>query len=438
MDQDSAGLPPEIADRFTKPFARFLKIKAATGGMLLIAALAALILSNSPWSRPFLAFWETPIGLHFGSLDFTRSLRHWINDGLMTLFFFVVALELKRALVLGELRNLRVAALSFFGALGGMLVPAALYLVLINGQPGMYGWGTVVATDTAFVVGCLALLGSRIPPSLRLFLLSLAIFDDVGAILVVAVGFGDTLNWTALALGALGLAAVAGAARIGIRNAPVYFLLGGVIWFCFDASGIHPTLTGVVLGLMTSTHGWVSDKRLHSILGRVLSYPRGEHWSGDTIDRGDLRRAGIAVTEALSPEERLEMTLHPWVGFAIMPIFVFANAGVTISDVDIGQPVSTAIFAGLVFGKPIGVLTLSWLAVRLGLATRPVDLSWSLLAAGGLLTGIGFTMSLFIAGLAYTPTMLDAAKIGILTASVVSAAAGLLMLVWLTSRKRTT
>jgi NhaA family Na+:H+ antiporter len=423
-----------MADQFTKPFARFLKIKAATGGMLLLATFAALILSNSPWSTAFLAFWETPIGLHFGSLDFTRSLRYWINDGLMTLFFFVVALELKRALVLGKLRTLRVAALSFAGALGGMLVPACLYLALMNGLPGMHGWGTVVATDTAFVIGCLALLGSRIPSSLRLFLLSLAIFDDVGAILIVAVvGYGDALNWAALALVALGLAAVAGAARIGIRSAPIYFLLGGAIWLCFDASGIHPTLTGVVLGLMTSTHGWVSDKRLHSILGRVLSYPRGDHWSGDTTDRSDLRRAAIAATEALSPEERLEMTLHPWVGFVVMPIFAFANAGVTISGVDIAQPVFTAIFAG----KPIGVLTLSWLAVRLGLATRPLDLSWSLLAAGGLLTGIGFTMSLFIAGLAYTPTTLDAAKIGILTASVVSAAAGLLMLIWVTSRKRT-
>ena len=437
MDQDSADLPPEIADRFTRPFARFLKIKAAAGGMLLLATFAALILSNSTWSTPFLAFWETPIGLHFGSLDVTRSLRHWINDGLMTLFFFAVALELKRALVLGELRILRVAALSFAGALGGMLVPVCLYLALMTSQPGMHGWGTVVATDTAFVIGCLALLGSRVPPSLRLFLFSLAIFDDVGAILVVAVvGYGDTLNWAALALVALGLAAVVGAARIGIRSAPIYFLLGGVIWFCFDASGIHPTLTGVVLGLMTSTHRWVSDKRLHSILGRVLSYPRGDHWSGDTTDRRDLRRAGIAATEALSPEERLEMMLHPWVGFAIMPIFALANAGVRISGADVGQPVSAAIFAGLVFGKPIGVLTFSWLAVRLRLASRPFDLSWSLLAAGGLLTGIGFTMSLFIAGLAYTPTMLEAAKIGILTASVVSAAAGLLMLIWLTSRKR--
>ncbi|HSS66148.1 MAG TPA: Na+/H+ antiporter NhaA [Gammaproteobacteria bacterium] len=438
MEQDSASLPPEIADRFTRPFARFLKVEAAAGALLLLATFAALILSNSAWSTAFLAFWETPIGLHFGSLDFTRSLRHWINDALMTLFFFVVALELKRELILGELRNLRMAALSFAGALGGMLVPAALYLSLMTGQPGMHGWGTVMATDTAFVIGCLALFGSRIPPTLRLFLLSLAIFDDVGAILVVAIGYGDALNWGALALGLVGLAVVAGTARIGIRSVPVFFLLGGMIWLCFDASGVHPTIAGVVLGLMTPTRGWISDERLRAILGRVLSYPIGDRWSGDTTERRDLRRAGAAATEALSPVERLEMMLHPWVAFAIMPVFALANAGVAISGADFGQPVSVVIFAGLVFGKPIGVLTFSWLVMRLGLATRAPGLSWPLLAAGAFLTGIGFTMSLFIAGLAYAPAMLDAAKVGVLTGSVASAAAGVLMLAWLTTRKRTT
>jgi NhaA family Na+:H+ antiporter len=437
MHQDNAGLPPEIADRFTEPFARFLKIEAAAGITLLLAALAALILSNSAWSTPFLTFWETPIGFHFGSLDFTRSLRHWINDALMTLFFFVVALELKRELALGELRNLRMAALSFAGALGGMLVPVAIYLALMKGQAGMHGWGTVMATDTAFVIGCLALLGSRIPPTLRLFLLSLAIFDDVGAILVVAVGYGETLNWAALALAMLGLAVVAGSARLGIRSVPVYFLLGGVIWLCFDASGIHPTVTGVVLGLMTPTRIWVSDERLRSILHRMLSYPKGDHSTGNTTDRRDLRRAGTAITESLSPVERLEVMLHPWVGFAIMPIFALANAGIVISGADFEQSVSLAIFGGLVFGKPIGVLTFSWLAVRLGLATRALGLSWSLLAAGGLFTGIGFTMSLFIAGLAYAPAMLTAAKIGILCGSAVSAVSGFLMLMWLTSRRKT-
>jgi NhaA family Na+:H+ antiporter len=295
-----------------------------------------------------------------------------------------------------------------------------------------------MATDTAFVIGSLALFGGRIPPSLRLFLLSLAIFDDVGAILIVAVGYGDALNWAPLAFAALGLAAVLGAARFGIRSLPIYFLLGGVIWLSFDASGIHATITGVILGLMTPTKVWVSDERLRAVFERVLSYPRGEHWSGNTTERRDLRRAGIAATEALSPLERLEMMLHPWVGFAIMPIFALANAGVVVSSADIGHPIFAAILAGLVVGKPVGVLAFTGLAVRLGLATKPSSLNWPLLAAGACLTGIGFTMSLFIASLAYDPAMLNPAKIAILCASAVSAAGGLLVLLFLTLRTRPT
>ncbi|NWG45144.1 MAG: Na+/H+ antiporter NhaA [Alphaproteobacteria bacterium] len=435
-DKDLTGMPDEIADRITRPFARFLKIEAAAGALLFLAALLALILANSAWSQPFLAFWETPIGLQLGTLDFTRSLRHWINDGLMTLFFFVISLELKRELVLGELRNLRTAALPFAAALGGMIVPVSIYLTLMAGEPGMHGWGTVMATDTAFVIGCLALFGAAIPPSLRLFLLSLAIFDDVGAILVVAIGYGEALNWPALALGTFGLAVVAAAARLGVRSIPLYFLMGGAIWLCVDASGVHATVAGVVLGLMTPPRVWVSDARLRSLLGRVLAYPKGEHWSGDTADRHDLRQAGRAVSESLSPVERLEMMLHPWVGFAVMPIFALANAGSTITGADLGQPVSLAIVAGLVVGKPVGVLGFSWLAVSLGLAARAGSLSWPFLAAGAFLTGIGFTMSLFIAGLAYTPAMLDAAKLGVLGGSVVSAAIGISALVWLTRRKK--
>jgi NhaA family Na+:H+ antiporter len=431
MTEGSQHLPREIADRFSKPFAQFVRIEAAAGVLLLIATLTALALANSPLSKPFLTFWETSIGFHLGSLDFSRSLRHWINDGLMTFFFFVVALELKRELILGELRNPRMTALPFAGALGGMIVPACVYLALMIGQPGIHGWGTVMATDTAFVIGCLALFGPRISPSLRLFLLSLAIFDDVGAILIVALSYGEALNWAALGLAALGLATVAGAARLGIRSVPMYFLLGGVIWLCFDASGIHATVTGVILGLMTPTRVWVSDARLRAAFERVLSYPEGERWSGNTTERRDLLQAGVAATEALSPLERLEMMLHPWVGFAVMPIFALANAGVTFAGAEIRQPVIAAIFAGLVFGKPAGVLAFTWAAVRLGLAIKPTSLSWVLLAAGACLTGIGFTMSLFIAGLAYAPDLLQAAKIGILSGSAVSAAIGLLVLVTL-------
>lgn len=428
-------LPKEPIDRFTKPFARFLRIEATAGVILLLAALCAVALSNSPWSAPFLAFWDVPIGIRLGAVEFSRSLQHWINDGLMTFFFFIVALELKREIILGELRNPRMAALSFAGALGGMVVPASLYLLLASGGAGAHGWGTVMATDTAFVIGCLAVLGSRVPLSLRLFLLSLAIFDDIGAIMVVAIGYGSALNWWALALSGLGLAVVMAAARLGVRSIPIYFLIGGLTWLAMDASGIHPTLVGVALGLMTPTRGWVSDNRLRAILSRVAAYPPGEHWSGDTSDRRDLRRAGIATREALSPVERLEIVLHPWVAFLIMPLFALANAGVPLSPADFDITVATAIFVGFVLGKPAGVVIFSVLAVRLRLAVLPPSLNWAMIAGGGLLSGIGFTMALFIAGLAFGPVLLNSAKLGILSASVMAGVGGLVALVWLTSRR---
>ncbi|MBZ0137251.1 MAG: Na+/H+ antiporter NhaA, partial [Planctomycetes bacterium] len=282
------------------------------------------------------------------------------------------------------------------------------------------------------LIGGIALFGRRIPASLRLFLISLAIFDDVGAILVVAIGYGGALNWGALAAGGIGVVLIYVLARVGIRSIPVYLSFGIAIWVCIDASGIHATLAGVTLGLMTPTSAWVSDRRLRAIFRRVLSYPKGEHWSGDTEDRGDLRRAGRAARESLSPVERLEMGLHPWVGFAIMPLFAIANAGVRVSDTNLLDPVTVAIAAGLSIGKPVGVFAFAWLAVRIRLATRPPDLKWSFLAAGSLLTGIGFTMSLFIADLAYSAQMLSASKMGILAGSILSAVSGLLLFFWIT------
>jgi NhaA family Na+:H+ antiporter len=433
MDQDRSALPHELADSFTHPLARFLKLESATGVILMVAAFAALAFSNTSFSESYSRFWETPLGIHFGGLDFTRSLRHWINDGLMTLFFFVVALELKRELAHGELHGLRMVAFSFAGALGGMLVPASVFLALTAGKPGMHGWGTVMATDTAFVIGGLALLGSRIPLSLRLFLLSLAIFDDIGAILVVAVGYGGAFSWRALLVVAAVVAAIFVAERIGLRGFSLYAVLGVALWLSFDASGVHPTLAGVVLGLMAPAREWVSDERLHAIFERVLAHPTGARRSGDTTDRAELQRAGIAAKEALSPAERLELKLHPWSGFAIMPLFALANAGVQVASTDLRSPVTIAIFVGLVVGKPVGVISFSWLAARAGFATPPRGLKWSVLAAGSLLTGIGFTMSLFIAGLAFDQATLRAAKIGIFVASLVSGAAGLALLAWLTT-----
>lgn len=421
-------LPKELVDRLTRWVTRFFRIEAAGGIVLLLLTVAALLISNSPWAHPFEQIWETPIGLQIGTWTFARSLREWINDGLMTLFFFVVALELKRELVLGELNKPRVAALSIAAALGGMLVPAALYLVLQSGQPGQSGWGTVMATDTAFVIGCLALLGSRIPQSLRVFMLSLAIVDDLGAILVVAIGYSSHVSWGALALGALGIVLVRGMALIGIRSLALYSLAGAFVWLAVDASGIHATLTGVVLGLMTPARRWVTDERLYGILNQVVAHPAGDHGSGDTKDRRTLQMAEIAAREALSPVERLEIQLHPWVAFVIMPLFAFANAGLPLSSEGLGSSVTLAVFVGFALGKPIGVLSFTWLAVRTGIAVRSPDLTWRSLAGGGVLAGIGFTMALFIANLAFDSSLVNSAKLGIFAASVVSAVAGLALL----------
>ena len=430
-DAELAQLPKALLDRLTKPFAEFLRIEAASSALLLSFTVAAVVLSNSPWAHPFLSVWETQVGLQLGQLEFARSLRDWINDGLMTLFFFLVALELKRELILGELGNPRMAALSLAGALGGMLVPAALYLALQSGQSGERGWGIVMATDTAFVMGCLALLGSRIPQSLRVFMLSLAIADDIGAILVVAIGYSGQINWGALAFGVLGVAIVRAMASLGFRSFPLYFLVGGFIWLAVDASGIHATVTGVILGLMTPARRWVSDERLYAILDRVVAHPSDNHASGQTKDRQTLQLAEIAARETLSPIERLEIALHIVRGIGVLPVFAFANAGVPLTLSEPVSSVTMAVFAGFVLGKPIGVLTFSWLAVRLGIATRPPDLSWGLLAGGGLLAGIGFTMALFISNLAFGQGLIDAAKMGIFLASVVSAAAGVALLAWL-------
>ena len=437
MRDNLSQLPKEPADRLTGPLMRFLQIEATAGIVLLLCTLVALALANSPWSVSFLALWDIHAGISLGRSEVSRSLKHWINDGLMTLFFFVIALELKREMVLGELQHPRVAALPIAAAIGGMVVPAGVFLLIAGSGPGASGWGTVMSTDTAFVIGCLAVLGSRIPVSLRLFLLSLAIFDDVGAILVVGIGYGESLNWAALGLASLGFVMVAVIARLGIRSIAVYFAMGGGIWLALDASGVHATLTGVILGLMTPARSWISDTRLHAILDKVVAYPPGEHWSENTAARGDLHRAGVATREALSPIERLEIALHPWVAFGILPLFALANAGVPMANASFDPQLTTAIFAAFVVGKPVGVLLFSFLAVKSRLGIRPSELSWGLLAAGALLTGIGFTMALFIADLAFEIELLNSVKLGVLGASLVSATLGMLMLAWLTPSGQT-
>jgi Na+:H+ antiporter, NhaA family len=424
-------LPVEPIDRVVEPFVRFLHVESASGVVLLLVTLVALVLANSAASESFLALWKTPIGFYVGGFEMHYSLKHWINDGLMVIFFFVVGLEVKRELVLGELRDLRAAILPIAAALGGMVAPAILYLVFQWGEAGQRGWGIPMATDIAFVIGCLAVLGPRVPSSLRILLLSLAIADDVGAILVIAISYTSGLNLFALAWGIFGIGLVILFQRIGIRSIFLYVVLGVGIWFGFHESGVHATIAGVILGLLTPARPWVSEGLLAQFVHKLSGFLKGDTWQNTDKQQAAVRSVEHAARETISPEERLETALHPWVGFVIMPLFAFANAGVQIDAGAFTNSVALAVVVGLCIGKPLGIVLFSWLAVRLGLAKLPEGISWGILAAGGVLSGIGFTMSLFIAGLALTDSFLDAAKIGILSGSVLCALLGMSLLLWL-------
>lgn len=428
-------LPPQPIDRLVEPMRRFLHVESASGVVLLLCTVAALVLANSPWSDAFLAFWKSPIALSVGTLDFRLTLVHWINDGLMVIFFFVVGLEVKRELVLGELRHWRLAALPLAGALGGMAAPALIYLALQWGQPGEPGWGIPMATDIAFVVGCLALLGSRVPHGLRVFLLSLAIADDVGAILVIAIGYTSGLHLQFLAAGLAGILLVMVMRRLGVRSVPLYVVVGVAIWFSFHESGIHATIAGVILGLLTPTKPLVSEGLLARFIARLGAFLEGEANNDKHARHEVLQTVQQVARETLSPLERLETRLHPWVSFVIMPLFALANAGVVLQVDSFANPIALAVAAGLLVGKPLGIVLVSWLAVRAGLARLPERVTWNSLLGGGALAGIGFTMSLFIAGLALADAQLDAAKIGILAASALAAVLGMALLIWLSPRQ---
>jgi len=431
MAEDSGlTLPSAPIDRFAKPLERFLHIEAAGGVVLLVSALFALVIANSPASDWYLAIWKTTVSFGWGDFQMSHSLKHWINDGLMVIFFFVMGLEVKRELVLGELRDLRRAALPIAGAIGGMVVPACIYLAIAGGSDAARGWGIPMATDIAFVVGCLAVLGSRVPPSLRVMLVSLAIADDIGAILVIAFGYTEQVyvGWLLFGLAMVGLTVALG--WLGVRSVGVYMVVGGFVWLGFHESGVHATIAGVILGLATPAHSWAQEGLVADLVTRASTIVTGGGWISSQQRLRTLREVEIAAREALSPLERLENTLHPWASFAIVPIFALANAAVPISSgSEFPVGVALAVAAGLVVGKPIGILLISWLAVRARVAVMPEGVTWAAIAGAGCLAGIGFTMSLFIGGLALAGANLEAAKLGILGGSMVAAVLGMTLLV---------
>ena len=419
------GAPGPVR-RLLEPITRFMQIESASGLVLLACAIIAMILANSPWSQAYAAFWHKPVGITIGQWSFVMSLDHWINDGLMTLFFFVIGLEIKWEFLYGELNDRFKATLPIVAAIGGMIAPAIVYLAIAPAVASR-GWAVPTATDIAFAVGFLTLLGSRVPRSLKVLLLALAIVDDIGATLIIALVYSHDLNASAMLAACAGLGVMVACRLAGIRRVGVYWLLAVPIWFAWLKSGIHPTVAGVLVGLLTPATPWLGDRvpvDLVKDLFRRLSGPldEGRHTSS---------------VELASPLERLQHGLHPWVAFGIMPLFALANAGVAFNWQGFAEPVKVAVAAGLVFGKPLGITIASWLAVRAGLARFPQGVSQLAYLGIGCLAGIGFTMSIFIARLAL-PEHLDQAKLGIMAGSVVSALLGVGLLWCFLPREKAT
>ena len=413
-----------LARLVARPVREFLRVEAAGSLLLLLAAAIALVWANSPLAESYDALWHTHLTLDVGPLHLDESLQHWVNDALMVIFFFVVGLEIKYELVNGDLRDPRTAALPIIAAVGGMLVPAGLYLALNPpGSDGADGWGIPMATDIAFAVGVLGILGRRIPSAARLFLLTLAIVDDIGAILVIAVFYTAdlSLTWLAIAIGLLAAMVVARILRIWATV--VYAILGVGVWFALLESGVHATLAGVAIGLLAPAGPLLKEEVARRHAARALR----DH----TLDPDELAKLRFLLKESVSVVERLQSTLHPVSAYVVLPVFALANAGVelgAIGDV-FTEPVGLGIVLGLVVGKPVGILLASFLAVRTGLGKLPDHTSWSMVLGLGAVGGIGFTVSIFIAGLAFEDqALIDQAKLGILVGSVASAGLGATLL----------
>lgn len=440
MSTQTPTTPPEAwapllraARLATRPLERFLRIEAASGIVLIVAAAIALALANSPWASSYFEFWHTPVGFRAGPFAFERSAEWWVNDGLMAIFFFVVGLEIRREIHHGELSEWRRAALPAVAALGGMVVPALCYLAIAGSQATRSGWGVPMATDIAFAVGILTLLGKRVPPALRVLLLALAVIDDLGAIMVIALFYSASLSLSGLLIAAAGIAVVFLLQRLGVRAKAVYVAPAVMAWAGIAAAGIHPTIAGVIVGLITPVQAWLGPtgflqgmRQEMDGLARASPETVSSHELAET-----LRRVSLARREAMSPAESLIELLHPWVAFGIMPLFALANAGVAVGGVEFGAPelrVLAGAGVGLLVGKPLGVLLACLLALRLGLATLPVGLTSRHLVVLGTVAGVGFTMSIFIAQLAFAdPALLSAAKLGVLVASALASGVALLL-----------
>ena len=422
-----------LPERIRRPVVEFFETEASGGIVLVAATLAALLWANSAAGDVYQRLWHTPVSLSWGDAVLSLDLHHWVNDGLMALFFFVVGLEIKREILTGELASVRRAALPAVAALGGMVVPALLYFALNPSGEGARGWGIPMATDIAFAVGILMLLGRRVPLGLKVFLTALAVVDDLGAVLVIALFYTEAIAWGMLVvgLGLLVLLFVLGAFRF--RPPLPYFVIGVLVWFFFLQSGVHATVAGVLVALAVP-HGIAKHRRevvekLQEITGHLARREEAQAPLLDELHAAAIHEIEQVAEAAGSPLMRLEHVLHPWVAYFVMPVFALANAGVDLGGTSIAalftEPVSLGVLVGLVVGKQIGVFGAAWLVVRVGWAQLPAGVTWRLVWGAAALAGIGFTMSLFIASLGFgAGKALTEAKMGILAASFVAAVIG--------------
>jgi len=427
-----------------QPFEDFFKRQASGGLVLIGATVLALVLANSPAEPYYHAFWETKLTIGFDHLGLTQSLHHWINDGLMAVFFFVVGLELKRELLAGELASPRKAALPIAAAIGGMLAPALIFLAINPTPPEVRGWGVPMATDIAFALGVIALLGNRVSRSMAIFLTALAIADDLGAVLVIAFFYSGPLSGTALAWGAGFLVLLIIGNRLDIQHPNYYALIGLALWIALLQSGIHASIAGVLIGFtipVRPRHDEESFLRQSSqLIERYKAIERIEGPFHHEQRLGTLLALEHVCHDAMSPLQRMEHEMNAWVIFGVMPIFALANAGIHLAPAEIpaalNHPVTLGIMLGLLIGKPLGIVLFSWLSVRLKLCELPRGSSWTELAGVGILAGIGFTMSMFITNLAFIrPELATAAKFGIFTASLIAGSIGFALLYRITASR---
>ena len=421
-------------EQIVRPFQDFAD-KASSGGILLIAAaIVALVWANSPWGESYTSLWGTELSVSLGPFSIEDDLTHWINDGLMAVFFLVVGLEIKREILVGELSSPRRAALPLAAAIGGAVLPALIYVGINFGTEGAPGWGIPMATDIAFALGVLALLGRRVPLGLKVFMTALAIVDDILAVLVIALFYTSEVSWGALGVGAVFLVALVAANLGGVGKPLPYALLGIGLWVCFLESGVHATIAGVLLAMTVPASSFIDTgvflKRSRGLLDR---FEQAGEWGGDPVlcneeRQGALHALNRANEDVEPPLQELEHALHPWVVFLIMPLFALANAGVLLGEdftSTLLNPVSVGIVAGLLIGKQIGITLFAWLAVKSGISEMPGGVTWLHIYGAAWLAGIGFTMSLFISDLAFADSpLLDVAKLGILTASLIAGVVG--------------